>query len=269
MKLIYKILLLLILLSILNSIRIARNTKVVIPGKSSTDTEDPVRVIKTILLLDNAQRGEYSPDGKKISWGQSPDMTIRGWYGWELAVGDFVTNGDNFSVQNIKTYKPNDVNGYYESDDFTIDGNTLLLCGNLEPNQQALEMDAYTYNTDTGNLTNLTNSDDWDESPLYSYDNTKIAWLSSKNQPPLQDGELWWQNGRSEFWIMDADGSNKQQITTFNAKGTDDYKLVGGKRTISNYIDWHPNGRQLLGSITVNNDNEKGFEEKLMLIEIE
>ncbi|MBU2592538.1 hypothetical protein KKD61_03710 [Patescibacteria group bacterium] len=211
----------------------------------------------------------FSTDGKKISWGQSPDMTIRGWFGWELALADFYFDENTFELMNTTIHKPNNINGYYESDDFSSDGSKLLISGNLEPNQSVLSMDVYEYNLIDKSLKRLTQSTDWDESPIYSADNSKIAWLSSNGFKFTDANKLWWEYGKTEFWIMKSDGSSKEQITFFNKPGTDDYLLVNKRRSLAHYIEWHPSGTKLLGSVSLNNSPKPGFEDKLFLIEIE
>lgn len=69
--------------------------------------------------------------------------------------------------------------------------------------------------------------------------------------------------------MMNSDGTEARQITFFNTPGTDEYALVGGRRTISNYIEWHPTKRQMIGSVTISKGSGQGFEEKIFLIELE
>lgn len=210
----------------------------------------------------------FSKDGKKISWGQSPNLTVSGWKNWEIAMADFIHNENEFRVKNIVTLKPKNINGYYESDDFSSNAKKLLISGNLEPKQKPIAMDVYEYNLINKSLKRLTKSEYWDESPIYSPDNTKIAWLSSQGFR-FTLGSSWWENGRTEIWVMHANGLNKRKVTFFNTSGSSDYDLVKGKRVIAHYVEWHPSGKTMIVSIAISNDPLPGFTEKIALVEIQ
>ena len=62
----------------------------------------------------------------------------------------------------------------------------------------------YTVSTNGTGLTNLTDDDIWNSSPLVSPDNTKIAYLSSKEHPF---------DSVTNLYIMNADGTDRIRLT--------------------------------------------------------
>lgn len=212
----------------------------------------------------------FSDDGKQISWGETPKNTIRGWANWRIIVADFQIESNAPKISNYRELQPQNINKqYYESDDFNKDGTTLLISANLEKDQPPIGMDIYKYNLETNSLERLTNSlNHWDEAAIYSSDYKKIVWISSDGYDfNAQSGEVWWLNGKADFWMMNADGSNKKQITFFNTEGTEDYQLVNGSRVIPAYIEWSPDGSSLLASISVM--EPRGLVDIVVLLELE
>ena len=80
-------------------------------------------------------------------------------------------------------------------------------------------------------------------------DNKKIAWMSSTDLTiDWQDisGHEWHKDLKSELWIMNVDGSNKQRLTYFNEPEHEHYK---GKRTVVSDISWGPSGNEILALV--------------------
>lgn len=104
-----------------------------------------------------------------------------------------------------------------------------------------------------GNYTDMTNSPySWDEHAQYSPDGKKIAWISSLPFPNLipEYGTLHWADYRNylhnEFFLMNANGSDIQQLTWFNDPNSSDYTP---QYSDSMYSEWSLNGTQLLTHI--------------------
>jgi TolB protein len=76
----------------------------------------------------------------------------------------------------------------------------------------------------------LTNEEGFDVSPAYSPDGRRIAFTSSRSMPPGYQGEP---RFYSELYVMDADGSNVQQITF--SEGLTDFQPA-----------WSPDGRRIV-----------------------
>jgi TolB protein len=113
------------------------------------------------------------------------------------------------------------------------------------------DLDIYTMDADGSNVKQLTNELGYDGGPFWSYDGKKIVYRSEHPKTPeeVKDyKELFAQGlirpGNLEIWVMNADGSNKHQVTRNGAANFAPYWLPDGKRIIfaSNQAD-PKNGR--------------------------
>lgn len=189
----------------------------------------------------------FSHDGRKISWSQR--VADGGeWGQWVVKVAEIDFSSTGLVLKNIVEFAPGANSGYIESNDFMPGDSTLLVCGNLEKNQTETGIDIYLLNLNSGRFQRLTNTLEYfDECPHPSPDGTKICYLSTEGFPN-GDSKQWWNWARGEFWIMNADGSKKQQITHFNTPG---YPECSGKRTIPEYISWSPDGKTILVAVGI------------------
>ena len=100
----------------------------------------------------------------------------------------------------------------------------------------------------TQELKQLTSKPDvWDEHAHYSPDGTKIVWVSSRGYP--YDPTTFEEAARSlklDYWLMDADGSNKQRLSHFNEPGHNEYS---GYPVITADSSWSPDGKKLVATI--------------------
>jgi Tol biopolymer transport system component len=112
------------------------------------------------------------------------------------------------------------------------------------------DIDLYTMDLDGGNVKRMTNEPGYDGGAFYSYDGTKIVYRASrpKTDEELKEFKELVANGlvrpsNLELYIMDADGSNKVQITNNGAANFAPFMFSDGKRIIfcSNMDD--PKGR--------------------------
>ncbi len=202
----------------------------------------------------------FSNDGKRVSWTEGV-ITGNGtsqWGEWVLKIADFTWDEatDAPRLENVRTLQPGRQHSYYESNDFSSDGNKLLICGNLEPGQMEVGMDLYTLDINTEELIRLTPTEDyWDESGHYSPDGSTIAWLSSNGYPMDVSNRNYMEWERTEVWLMGSDGQAPRQFTHFNEPGYPEYELVNGKRVIVSYVSWAFDGRKLLCSLVIYDDD--------------
>jgi Tol biopolymer transport system component len=158
----------------------------------------------------------FSPDGTRLLWAQR--VATRGLSAgeWSLRVADFVVVDGVPGIRNEQTLQPGKQHRLYESHGFSADGRWIIFSGNLEPKQSEIHGDIYIFNLATGELKNLTNSmEEWDEHAHFSPDGRTIIWMSSKDQPyKLRADDL-----KTDYWLMNADGSNKRRLTYFNQPG--------------------------------------------------
>lgn len=188
----------------------------------------------------------FSSDGSLVSWSQRVDDGGE-WGKWEIRIADFVVEGGTPDLIKITMYTPGVNQGYYESNDFLND-TMLIICGNLEPNQTELGLDIYTLHIRTKDTTRLTHSLNYfDECPHPSHDGNKVCYLSTEGFE-IKSNKRWWSWAKGEFWLMDPNGGNKQQITHFNTPGYPEYN---GNRVIPAYITWSPDDKTILLGIAV------------------
>ncbi len=210
----------------------------------------------------------FSHDGTRVSWSERIGPGGK-WGEWAIRLADLVWNADGVPrLDNIKTYQPGEQHRYYESDDFSPDDSKLLFCGNLISGQDEGEMDIYTLGLNDGKLVRLTEGGrDWNETGHFSPDGRNVVWLSNRGYAidSSSKSRFWWERQKTDFWTMNADGSGKKQLTFYNSPGSADYESVGGRRTMSEYASWSPDGKRLAGGLII--DYNGSTSEKIVLID--
>jgi Tol biopolymer transport system component len=112
------------------------------------------------------------------------------------------------------------------------------------------DIDIYSMNIDGSDVRQLTDELGYDGGPFYSYDGKKIIYRRTafRNDSDKQSyRDLLAQDlirpSKLDIWVMDADGSNKQQVTNNGAANFAPYWFPDGKRILfcSNQSD--PGGR--------------------------
>ena len=112
------------------------------------------------------------------------------------------------------------------------------------------DIDIYSMKLDGTDIIQLTNELGYDGGPNYSYDGSMIVYRASrpKTDEEIKNYKDLLSNGlvkpdKLEIYVMNADGSNKRQVTNLNSASFGPYFFPGDKRIIfsSNYAD--PKGR--------------------------
>jgi TolB protein len=113
------------------------------------------------------------------------------------------------------------------------------------------DLELYTADADGTNIKRMTNEPGYDGGPFWSPDGTMIVWRRSAF-PSDDEYEQYRDNlekdvyrpGPLEIWVMDADGSNKRQVTRLGCSSWAPYMHPDNQHIIfsSNYPD--PNGRE-------------------------
>ena len=136
--------------------------------------------------------------------------------------------------------------GYNAESTITRDGKHIVFTSTRDG-----DLDIYTMDADGSNVKQLTNELGYDGGPFWSYDGTKIVYRAEHPKTPeeIKDyKELFAAGlirpGNLEIWVMNADGSNKHQVTHNGAANFAPYWMPDGKRIIfaSNQAD-PKNGR--------------------------
>jgi len=188
----------------------------------------------------------FSHDGSKLFWAEKIGRATQKMpFGqWRLAVADFVVEADGPRLRNIKNLRPGDGN-FFEAHGFTRDDSKLVFSADIGlPNPFVI--DIFTYDLITGELRNLTKSDtEWDEHAVGSPHNRKIAFMSSQCCPGYDSSRFSVFNVQvlqTEEFLMDTDGSNRQQLTHFNTPGFPEYTP---EHSVAAVASWSPDGTRL------------------------
>jgi Tol biopolymer transport system component len=135
--------------------------------------------------------------------------------------------------------------GYDAETTITLDGKKLVFTSMRDG-----DLEIYTMKADGTNVKRLTNELGYDGGPFWSYDGKQIVYRASHPQTEQQKADyirLLKQNlirpTTLEIWVMNADGSNKRQVTRNGKANFGPYFFPDGKRIIfsSNMDD--PRGR--------------------------
>ncbi len=128
------------------------------------------------------------------------------------------------------------------------------------------DLDIFTMDADGGNVKQLTDELGYDGGPFWSYDGSKIVYRAEhpKTAEGIKDYKELFNRGlirpgNLEIWVMNADGTNKHQVTRDGAANFGPYWLPDGKRIIfaSNQAD-PKNGRDF--DLYVINEDGSGQE---------
>lgn len=115
------------------------------------------------------------------------------------------------------------------------------------------DLDIYVMDIDGGNVKQLTHELGYDGGPFFSRDSKKIVYRAYHPRTPEEIADyksLLEQNlirpNNLEIWVMDADGSNKRQITNNGA---------------ANFAPFfHPDGQRIIFSSNVGSQNGRNFD---------
>jgi len=204
----------------------------------------------------------FSFDGKRLSWSEQYAvprlLKVTQQFGYfVLKVGDFLLGPQGPYLQNVRTYEP-DGHAFYENHGFSPDGSKLIFSHNA-PGTSPFKDNIYTLDLATGNLSQLTDGG-YNEHALYSPDGSRIVWMTTMGNS----------NRGTDYWMMNADGSNKVRLTHFNESGYPEYT---GVKTTASDSSWSPDGKQFVGYVQVgginNSQNSSQYEERDYLITLQ
>jgi TolB protein len=174
----------------------------------------------------------------------NPDFSLG--YVWPVyeTYDVFVSNADGSNLRQLT-----DTDGYDAEATFSPVGDRIVFTSVRNG-----DLDLFSMNPDGSDVVQLTDRLGYDGGAFYSPDGSKIIWRAHYPEPGsdeardyemlLAQGLL--RPGELEIWVMDADGSNKRQVTD-----------VGG----ANFAPyWHPDGNRILWSSNHEDPNGRDFE---------
>lgn len=193
--------------------------------------------------------GYFFPSGDKIVYSSThhiapecptPPDRSRG-YVWGLFPYDiFIANADGSEVRNL-TNNP----AYDAEATISTDGSKIVFTSTRDN-----DIDIYVMDADGSNVKRLTTEPGYDGGAFFSPDGTKIVYRAYHPTDPdelaefralLADGLV--KPSRVEIFIMDADGSNKKQLTNNGAANFAPFFHPDGKRIIFSSNMHDPTGR--------------------------
>jgi hypothetical protein len=191
--------------------------------------------------------GGFAPDGTKGVWAEIVDgnVLVNAFGAWKLFVSDFRVSPDGTpGFVNKRDITPPGAR-WVEPGGFAPDGRRLLISSDIGL-KDARGQDQYSLDIRSGEVRNLTNTPNvWDEHGLYSRSGRKIVFMSSypyRNEPDSHNiASL-----KTEFMLMDADGSHLQQLTHFNVPG---YAESQRGRTVAAVAGFMDNPAQLFATV--------------------
>lgn len=162
----------------------------------------------------------FTADGTRAVWSQIVNGNILQYWPfgkWELILADFIVEQGVPKMINRRNITPSGMH-WNEPGNFAPDGKTLLLSGSVEDN--ASGMDQYKLDVDKGKLVNLTRTPGiWDEHGAFSPDGRKIIFMSAwpyRDDPGSSNILMI----KTEFMLMNSDGSGLVQLTRFREPGS-------------------------------------------------
>jgi Tol biopolymer transport system component len=180
----------------------------------------------------------FSPDGGRLFWSRLLERATLGvgprpFGRWRLQLADFVVDGAGVpSLQNLRDITPDGAT-FVEASGFSPDGSTVLFTGDME-NTHGWGMDIWALDLTTNALTNLTKGPHWEEHASYAPNGRLISFMSSSPYPTVRL--------QTELFLMNADGSDKRQITRFNVDGAPEKTA---EKSMPVHNSWSPDGTRL------------------------
>lgn len=159
----------------------------------------------------------FTPDGRTAVWAEIIDGNVfaNAFGVWRLIAAEFQVVNGKPGFANRRDITPAGAR-WVEPGNFAPDGKRLLISADIGmPDAQG--QDQYTLDIVSGEVRNLTNTPGvWDEHGLFSPDGRSILFMSSypyRSRPRSHQVA----NLKTEFMLMNDDGSNLRQLTYFNA----------------------------------------------------
>lgn len=169
-----------------------------------------------------------------------PDMS----QGYVWALYDYQVYTADFDGGNVRqiTHTP----GYNAEATISPDGKSIVFTSTRNG-----DLDIYTMDADGGNVRQLTHDLGYDGGAFFSPDGRHIVYRAY--HPATERDQADYRSLLSrklvrpttlEIWVMDADGSNKRQVTRLNAASFAPFFLPDGRRIIFSSNHGDPRGRE-------------------------
>jgi TolB protein len=195
----------------------------------------------------------YTPNGKWLYFSSTHEKNEGPQKPLDMSKGYFWMVNPDFAMYRRSTDPKNSklelvlrMNGYVAETTIAPNGKYLTFTANVDG-----DLNIYRADLDGKNIKQLTTEEGYDGGPFISWDSKKIVYRRDliENEAERSDyrallKENLVRPSKLEIWIMDADGSNKKQVTNLSCASFAPFIHPDGKRIIfsSNYGD--PKGRE-------------------------
>jgi Tol biopolymer transport system component len=189
-----------------------------------------------------------SPDGRRVLWAARIQEGRR--KVWALRLADLLLGPGSPRLGTVRTLRPHGgPDTFYESHGFSPDGRTILFSASIG-REHPFDLDIWSMDLATGRLVNLTDTPgEWDEHAHFSPDGGRIVWMTNRGYPvPVEAFSDYGRTLRTDYWLMDADGTDQRRLTFFNEPTAPEY---AGGRTIVADVAWNRDGTRLVATIIV------------------
>ncbi|HUP57052.1 MAG TPA: hypothetical protein VM598_06345 [Bdellovibrionota bacterium] len=185
----------------------------------------------------------FTSDGKVAAWSEAQpaaNMFANTYGEWKLFRAEFVVDSmGNPGFINKRDISPPDAR-WLETGNFHPDNRRVLLSTDIGMGnpRNAEGQDQWSLDIYTGQLVQLMNTPQiWDEHGVYSPDGKKIVFMSS--HPYSLSNPNGWHvvSLKTEFLIMNSDGTGLQPITHFNEPGYPEFRPEGGVAAVAYWRD--------------------------------
>lgn len=230
---------------------------------------DSKKCYKLVELANDYDHGvicpRFSNDGKKLVWTdriKRPNFaSLKRTFGyWDMKMVDVYWDQDSIPhVKNQRVIQPGK-NCFYECYGFSPDDKRLVFCSSMNM-PSVWSQNIYTIDTSGNDLQKLT-EENYNEHGCYSPDGKKILWMSNTGAArPKEKGDVRSKNG-TDWWIMDADGSNKKRLTYMNEPG---HKQFEGKSVWAGLVSFSPDGKRFVGGVQISLITQEG---KIVIVDL-
>ena len=189
---------------------------------------------------------QFSPNGQLLEWTQKV-QGASGTADWSLKVAQFnVSAAGQPYLTNIRTIAPGGSafpNEFIETGGFSADSTHMLFTSDYQ-NHLAVENQIYDLNLLSGAITRLTKGGAYNEHPRFT-PSGQVIWMTDEEQPMSHAGGTDW-------WIMNADGSDPQKLTEFNTPSSPNYLGKTVYATVVDRDNWGANGSYFYGDVEFN-----------------
>lgn len=211
------------------------NQRMINSGKGRTTCSYYMPDNKTVLFASTHLSGDDCPPKPDFSKG----------YVWALydSYDIFTVNEDGTDLKQLTNEKG------YDAEATVCPANNRIVFTSTRNG----DIDIYTMNLDGSDVKQVTDAIGYDGGPFFSYDGSRIIYRRTtfanddevaKYKELLSQGLI--KPSKLDIWVMDADGSNKMQITNNGAANFAPY--------------WFPDGKRILFCTNVGDANSRNFD---------